>query len=431
MSTKVNLPLMGIDVIMLDRAERAAHAPPQPHVMAAPAAGFVVPVVTLPIDNSGNNNISCGMYGNSQRGNCILAADMHEDNVWTRRQGQAIQSQYDESCIVNWWDHIPSGWAWGSNGLTPPTYGVLPCGSGALGAYPQATIWGTIGVDFRFDTPMTRYFLHNFYCLHVWIDLPQAFMNGFTGGSVWPKDIGAGNYAHAWSLDDVRADGLYRFRTWGTWGWGSAAFMTGAFGACWGHFSPRQFNPRDGMDSRGRHITDQAAVWAGIGGPPIPANLLSLFPAKGTVVTVLPVFVDNSHPGYSETGTAWFTWPTATAGQPTGYGGTIRATRTSGTGQNTATWQIAGINPGMVVPVQVSWAADPNNRASNASYQVWDGSTLRGTITVDQRQQPIGNIYGTTRFKLLGSFLCSSRTLKVTLSDNANGVVVADCVRFG
>lgn len=472
MTTSVYIPGIGKTVCFPTPQEREKTLPPQKPSLLAPLAKFVPPVLSLPIDTSGNGKVICDMAGNDRVGDCDPASDIHSDQIWTYRQGQGQQSRYDENCMVSWWNGGmgPGGWYWGSD----PAH-QLPCGSGAVQAYPYAVIWDTVGVDIRNDTRMTRYFIDNFYSLKCWVDLPGAFLSGFGTGSIWDNNIGAGNFAHSFTLSDVDPVGRYRIWTWGTYGWASTAFLTGCFGACWGFFSPRQFDPLTGLDSKGRHIVDQAEVWVRCGGQPIPAKFLTLFPPpapKGyfmfkdmtvqpstnyqyrvaaknsaglgpwsapiSVTTpvapptpvALPVIIDNGKPGYTETGTGWFTWPTPTAGSPTGYSGTIRATRGAGTGQNTASWSVSNLPLNQQLDVRVTWAADPANRASNAQYKVFDGPNLLATVTISQRNQPSGMTVGGVQFQLLGHYTCNTGTLTVTLSDNCNGVVTADAVRF-
>jgi hypothetical protein len=68
-------------------------------------------------------------------------------------------------------------------------------------------------------------------------------------------------------------------------------------------------------------------------------------------------------------------------------------------------------------------------RATNATYLVYDGTTLVGTVSVNQQVAPTGGqtLSGTT-FQSLGHFTITSGTLKVVLSDNANGYVIADAM---
>ena len=78
--------------------------------------------------------------------------------------------------------------------------------------------------------------------------------------------------------------------------------------------------------------------------------------------------------------------------------------------------------------VSVTWVKG-SNRATNATYQIYDGSTLVGTVSVNQRNAPTGTTVNGRKFQSLGQFQITSGTLKVVLSDNANGYVDADAIR--
>ena len=80
--------------------------------------------------------------------------------------------------------------------------------------------------------------------------------------------------------------------------------------------------------------------------------------------------------------------------------------------------------------MQVTWAAY-SNRATNATYQVYDGTTLLGTVQVNQQMAPTGGqTVNGVAFQSLGDFTFSSGTLRVVVTDNANGYVVADAMLF-
>src|SRR5262249_20464001 len=99
----------------------------------------------------------------------------------------------------------------------------------------------------------------------------------------------------------------------------------------------------------------------------------------------------------------------------------------AGTGANTASWQLTGLAAGSY-DVQMTWNVVANH-ATNATYSVYDGNTLLGTVTVNQQQAPSGPTVNGSIFQSLGPFTLSSGTLTVTLSDNANGYVIADAFR--
>jgi hypothetical protein len=100
----------------------------------------------------------------------------------------------------------------------------------------------------------------------------------------------------------------------------------------------------------------------------------------------------------------------------------------AGNGSETATWIVTDLVPGDY-RVSITWSAHPN-RATNAPFQVYDDTTLLGTVLVNQELAP--NHYsadGTLWFNLGGVHKISSGTLRVVLSDNADEYVIADAMR--
>ncbi len=150
-----------------------------------------------------------------------------------------------------------------------------------------------------------------------------------------------------------------------------------------------------------------------------PNNNPFSFTLAGTVST--GVIVDNGQAGYSETGS----WNSYAAG----YDGSLRYTANSGssTATATATWQLTGL-PAGTYTVQSTWNTYANH-ATNATYSLYDGTTLLTTVTVDQTQTPSGPSFGGVNFQTLASVTVNSGTLSIVLGNNANGYVVADAVR--
>src|SRR5262249_8995286 len=109
-----------------------------------------------------------------------------------------------------------------------------------------------------------------------------------------------------------------------------------------------------------------------------------------------------------------------------GYNGGLRY-HAAGTGANTASWQMTGLQAGYYT-VQATWTAAPNH-ASNAPYAIYDGTTLLKTALVDQRPAPSGVVVGGVAFQILANVRITSGTLRVVLSDAGDGFVVADAVR--
>lgn len=99
-----------------------------------------------------------------------------------------------------------------------------------------------------------------------------------------------------------------------------------------------------------------------------------------------------------------------------------------GNGSGAATWTFSDLQAG-TYQVFSKWIAF-GNRATNAPYTVLDGATPLGTVGVDQTVPPTGDQSNAIVWQSLGSFSISSGTLAVRLSDNANGIVVADAVRI-
>ncbi len=80
--------------------------------------------------------------------------------------------------------------------------------------------------------------------------------------------------------------------------------------------------------------------------------------------------------------------------------------------------------------VSASWFAH-SNRASDAPYTILNGNTVLGTVRVNQKQAANDvNDAGTNWEYLGGPYDITSNTLVVTLSDAANGYVIADAVRI-
>ena len=134
-----------------------------------------------------------------------------------------------------------------------------------------------------------------------------------------------------------------------------------------------------------------------------------------------PRVIDNGQVGYSETGTGWLSFT-----DPNAYNGNERYVA-AGTGANTATWQATGLAAG-TYDVEMTWTAY-SNRATNATYQVFDGTTLLATVQVNQQVTPTGGLtVNGMPFQSLGHFTINSGTLTVVVSDNANGYVIADAM---
>ncbi len=110
--------------------------------------------------------------------------------------------------------------------------------------------------------------------------------------------------------------------------------------------------------------------------------------------------------------------PTTTTG---GFQGNDYLFRTPGDGKSSVTWPFPGGAAGRF-EVFARWSSGPN-RATNATYQVTSNA---GTSSVTQNQKTNGGTW-----QSLGQFdLQPGKGQGVTITDKADGVVVADAIRF-
>jgi hypothetical protein len=143
----------------------------------------------------------------------------------------------------------------------------------------------------------------------------------------------------------------------------------------------------------------------------VSALFLSL---SGVLLVAAPpaeIIVDN--PAATFVGS----WGTGTA--TPGYYGANYAYHAAGTGANTATWSFTIPSAG-TYEVFAYWSAG-GNRASNAKYTV---NYQGGATVVTKNQQVNGGSW-----QSLATFSFNAAGYSVSLSDNANGYVIADAIR--
>lgn len=129
------------------------------------------------------------------------------------------------------------------------------------------------------------------------------------------------------------------------------------------------------------------------------------------------VIIDNS------ASTFFFDGPWRASTSTSGYLGDNYHVIPKGQGNNSAVWNLELID---YYDIYVRWTSY-GNRASNAKYQVHhldDSNRLVvATVTVDQRS-------GGGKWFKIGTYKMSSLTGRVQISDEADGYVVADAVKF-
>ncbi len=134
------------------------------------------------------------------------------------------------------------------------------------------------------------------------------------------------------------------------------------------------------------------------------------------------VIIDNGDLGYSEVGT-WIT-----GGMAGGFNDDYRFSA-PGTGSDVATWEFTDLPSGLY-RVSATWLAH-TNRATNAPYTIFDGSTLLDSVQVNQRLVPGDFVDEGVGWKDLGtSFSVTSNSLTVQLTDAANDYVIADAIQI-
>ncbi|MCA8999036.1 MAG: hypothetical protein KDA80_18695 [Planctomycetaceae bacterium] len=100
----------------------------------------------------------------------------------------------------------------------------------------------------------------------------------------------------------------------------------------------------------------------------------------------------------------------------------------AGDGAASAEWEFENAQPGWH-DVAVSYLPQ-TNRARNVLYRIFDGNTLRRTVLVDQQQTIQGVVDGTQRWHSLGRIESTDGTIRIVVTDRANGIVTVDAARI-
>jgi len=166
------------------------------------------------------------------------------------------------------------------------------------------------------------------------------------------------------------------------------------------------------------YLVPTANPWAGKLGA--AASVTTEAPASGAPPPVM--VIDDGDPGYTESGYGW-----SSSKRDEAFHQKLRK-NVNGNGSAKAHWQFAGLEAGWY-EVLVTWAAK-DSQASDAPYTIYDGQLAKGTVRVNQTVKPAGKSFDGLGWKSLGLFAIQGDTLLVELSDQADGMVVADGVRI-
>ncbi len=131
--------------------------------------------------------------------------------------------------------------------------------------------------------------------------------------------------------------------------------------------------------------------------------------------------MDDGDAGHSATGTWTSLTNTLAYGLDYNYA-------SPGSGNATSTWSFTAI-PNGSYQVFARWIPF-SNRATNAPFTIYDNHTPLSTVLVNEQLAPSGEYSNGVSWQSLGTFQATNNTLRVKLSNNANGYVIADAVRI-
>jgi hypothetical protein len=245
-----------------------------------------VPATPLPVDASANRTVVCPMYANDQYGDCGEAMAAHTLGILSFGQGKRPELLFTDQVLINQYLQVSGG----DNGMDE-TMEVGPSGvfTVGVGGNKQAIAVSSLDVDPN-DVALVHYCLDQFYCLNLAWSVPDEFINGWQSGSSFLQPMTPNpNNGHYVTICDCSAEGSYTLYTWGGYSIVSQSFVASVQPSYFVVFSPLQFDPATGLDSKNRHITTQAAVWNAVSGETIPAAVISAFPpAKGPTPGPVP-----------------------------------------------------------------------------------------------------------------------------------------------
>ncbi|MGA2256919.1 MAG: hypothetical protein ABSG53_19885 [Thermoguttaceae bacterium] len=191
-------------------------------------------------------------------------------------------------------------------------------------------------------------------------------------------------------------------------------------------------------------FTEDGVAWENLGAFNLASNVFHISTwnsssdgaicINGIQLQAAPVIDDadapNSYTYYPPAGsigsfTTTGSWTTSSEGA---FGGSQTSSSTAGSGNSTATWTMP-VTPGSY-EVDVTWPAS-GSLSAGATYNVYDGSTKLGSVSVNQQAAPSGIFYEGLNWRSLGSFTIVGTQLSVTLANTAgDGQVDADAIRL-
>jgi hypothetical protein len=244
-----------------------------------------VPVTKLPVDCTGNASVSCPMDGNDTLGICGPAMAAHVDDIRTYGQDKPgfVELDVDVTALETQYEQVSGG----DNGTTEDMLvgddGIWTVAGGGLAGDQNATVCDHLDFDIT-NGPLMQYMIDQFFAVCMAWSVPDAVLQEFTTGCSFLSAMTPNpENGHFTAEADLDANGNTRVWTWGGWFWASPAFIASVDPEAFVTFSHLQFNAATGLDSHGRHISDQAAIWVTLGGNQTKvAAVVALFPPKAT-----------------------------------------------------------------------------------------------------------------------------------------------------
>ncbi|KMQ74600.1 golvesin C-terminal-like domain-containing protein [Marinobacter subterrani] len=130
---------------------------------------------------------------------------------------------------------------------------------------------------------------------------------------------------------------------------------------------------------------------------------------------------DNSSPEFVVYGS-----DSSTSTATKGYIGENYVAMPAGSGENVASWLVSNVTPGTEHRVSVNWTSY-SNRATNATYRVQYESE---SGSIEEKQFTVDQTSGGGIWQNLGSFIPGASQVTVSLSNNADGYVIADAIKL-
>ena len=136
----------------------------------------------LPVDSTGNATFTDPMDGNDRYGCCYEATGDHADRILMWRQGRGVQLPDTTPALLKQY-LAKSG---GDNGLSEDDM-VGPQGNwtAGLGGDPSRVVVDHLDLDMT-NGPLVQYAIDQFYFVALEWCVPDAFIQGFDLGTVWP-----------------------------------------------------------------------------------------------------------------------------------------------------------------------------------------------------------------------------------------------------